>query len=160
MKAHNDYHAETHADQLSGNWSPGFILFGTAVNSYRAISNEWSLAAIGRSDRVRARQYPPAVNYSDISARRGAARRYTRMKYFHFHDWTDDDAKSAAAAAAGATSAAAADADPWFRARGGGRERDTGNVKWRDRAEGDGEPGERERLREREGGAEWGVATC
>lgn len=45
------------------------------MNSYRAISNEWSLAAIGCSDRVRARQYPPAVNYSDISARRGAARR-------------------------------------------------------------------------------------
>lgn len=77
------------------------------MNSYRAISNEWSLAAIGRSDRVRARQYPPAVNYSDISARR-AARRYTRMKYFHFHDWTNDDAKSTAA---GATSAAVADAD-------------------------------------------------
>ena len=33
---------------------PRFILFGTAVNSYRAaISNEWSLAAIGRSDRAR-----------------------------------------------------------------------------------------------------------
>jgi len=66
--------------------------------------------AIGRSDRVRARQYPPAVNYSDISARHGAVRRYTRMKYFHFHDWTDvdddDDAKSAA------TSAGVTDANP------------------------------------------------
>lgn len=42
-------------------------------------------------------------------ARCGAARRYTRMKYFHFHDWTDDDAKSAAA---DATSAVATDANP------------------------------------------------
>ena len=43
-------------DQLSGSRRfPGFILFGTAVNSYRTISNEWNLAAIGRSDRVRAR---------------------------------------------------------------------------------------------------------
>jgi len=68
--------------------------------------------AIGRSDRVRARQYPPAVNYSDVSARHGAVRRYTRMKYFHFHDWTDDDDDDAKSAATDATSAGVTDANP------------------------------------------------
>lgn len=54
------------------------------------------------------------------------------MKYFHFHDWPDDDMKSATADATSISStrarARAIDADPWFRLRRG-RKRKTNRGK-------------------------------
>lgn len=106
------------------------------------------------------KQYPasiePLIMPSFVSSRWMSCRRM-RMKYFHFHDWTDDEELAAAACTA------ATDGDSWFPAcsmRNGSKDREKPDMPLKRQRE--------ERKGDRKGGKEgetlavagWEVAAC